>query len=106
MFFDSDCDKNDDDKITSYFHKKIYGYKKQDEKGKRSYVYNMYVNVEWLDKCIGSKCGMCGCGFYCDVIDGNVDSNITAQRLNNKLSHTLDNIKPMCTYCNTSCSNR
>ena len=65
-----------------------------------------YITIKWLKKCINSACGN-GCGNILALdVDDNfiVSSDITAQRLDNNLPHQLDNIIPMCIYCN--CSNK
>ena len=64
-----------------------------------------YVTAEWLESCINKCCGGCGCILTFDIDDDkNVTSDITAQRLDNALPHSIDNIIPMCIHCN--CSNK
>ena len=41
-----------------------------------------------------------------EINDGNVTSNITADRISNECSHNLDNIQPCCVTCNVMKSNR
>jgi len=58
-----------------------------------------------LMDCINTRCGGCGNKLTLDIDDNYiVSSDITAQRLDNTLPHTLDNIEPMCIKCN--CSNK
>ena len=105
-FDDEDCDSDDDDDdeiVNKYFERKVKGYVKQDIKADRA-IEDNYVNVEWLSKCIGKKCGRCQTGLYCDV--DNADCNITAQRIDNSLCHSIDNIIPYCVNCNVSQSNK
>jgi hypothetical protein len=40
------------------------------------------------------------------VVNGAVQCNLTAQRLNNDIAHRLDNIVPFCVECNRAMSNR
>jgi len=89
--------------INNYFNNKIDGYKKQDLKCNRDINHN-YVNVEWLRSCLGKSCN---CGLVFEIINNNnnITSNITANRLDNDLSHSIYNIIPMCITCNTSLSN-
>ena len=84
---------------------KVKGYVKQDKRADRV-IEDNYVHVEWLSKCIGKKCGSCQTLLYCDVNNNNADCNITAQRLDNSLCHSIDNIIPYCVNCNVSQSNR
>jgi len=104
-FFISNNNNNDDDIINQYLEHKVEGYVKQDDRADRVIEAN-YVNVEWLSKCIGKKCGRCQCQLYCEVHNNNVVCNITAQRLDNSISHSVDNIIPYCVYCNVGQSNR
>jgi hypothetical protein len=91
--------------IKSYFNKKIEGYKLQDSKANRNITDN-YVNVDWLMKCINKRCTHCGCNLELSFDNGFPSSNITAQRTNNEICHSLDNIVPMCVICNCSLSNK
>ena len=55
--------------------------------------------------CINKCCGGCGCNLSVDVDETNyfhVESDITAQRLDNALPHYINNIVPMCINCNRS----
>jgi hypothetical protein len=64
-----------------------------------------FVNVDWLMNCINKCCGGCGCDFSIDVDETNyfhVESDITAQRLDNALPHYINNIIPKCINCNRS----
>ena len=46
-----------------------------------------------------SCCFECGCGLTISTESG-VSSNITAQRMDNSICHTIDNCMPMCLRCN------
>ena len=106
-------------RIKSYFEHKVGRYARQDFEAGRlkqkttdtglSYDFKEeFVNVKWLSNCINKCCGGCGCDFSFDVIDVDddvkVESDITAQRLDNSLPHYINNIIPMCINCN--CSNK
>ena len=106
-------------RIKSYFEHKVGRYARQDFEAGRlnqkstdtglSYDFKEeFVNVKWLESCINKCCGGCGCDFSFDVIDVDddvkVESDITAQRLDNSLPHYISNIIPMCINCN--CSNK
>lgn len=105
-FFKYSSDTNDEFNekcIMSYFDRKIETYKLQDRKAHRNIPKQGYVNAEWFCKNIKNQCNYCGCGFHLDIRNGNIMSNLTAQRKNNDLTHTLDNIIPYCCRCNCSC---
>ena len=91
--------------VKSYFEKKIEGYKLQDAKANRP-ISEKYVTVDWLMKCINKPCCECGCNLELNLETCFPSSNITAQRVDNSLSHNLDNIIPMCKICNCSLSNK
>jgi hypothetical protein len=103
-FFISNTYEKTDDIVNQYFEHKVEGYVKQDDIAERA-IENNYVNVEWLSKCIGQKCGRCQTGLYCEVDNGKIECNITAQRVDNSLCHSINNIIPYCVYCNVSQSN-
>jgi hypothetical protein len=93
--------------IASYFADKVLKYKQQDLKANRftTQTTETFVNVQWLENCINKCCGGCGCNLSIDVDDNfKVESDITAQRLDNSLPHYINNIIPMCINCN--CSNK
>ena len=105
-FFKYSMDTSDDFNqklIMSYYNRKIENYKLQDRKGKRQIPKEGYVNTEWFLKNITNSCSYCRCGFSIDINRGGIMSNLTAQRVNNEVAHTLDNIVPYCRRCNCSC---
>jgi hypothetical protein len=104
-FYEYDEKPENINNIKSYFSKKIEGYKLQDSKAKRN-ISNNYVDVDWLMKCINKHCDHCGCNLELNFDNGFISSNITAQRTNNDICHSLDNIVPMCVVCNCSLSNK
>ena len=105
-FFRYKTDKNDDlnkQFIMSYFERKNENYKIQDRSVKRKLPKQGYVNSQWFIDNINNQCNYCGCGLYLNKNKGNISSNLSAQRVNNSLTHTLENIVPYCVRCNCSC---
>ena len=88
--------------VTSKYERKNENYKLQDRK-KRKIPKEGYVNVKWFFDNITNQCNYCGCGFHTIINGGNMTTNLTAQRVNNEYTHTLDNIMPYCDRCNRSC---
>ena len=104
MFYKS---KERDDELNEatlmrYLDNKVKRYKIQDLKAGRTVEDADYIDVKWLYDRMNSRCNKCGCGFACDIKCGNVVSNLTAQRLNNEMSHVKDNGIAYCHYCNCS----
>jgi hypothetical protein len=95
--FDEEFNRN---LIQSYFARKVKGYASQDREAKREIDKNNYVNVEWLMEAANKRCKSCRCDFYVNFDVGNTTTKITAQRLDNSKDHNLDNIIPMCKWCN------
>ena len=82
-----------EESIKSYFTKKLEGYMRQDlDKGRRI-DKSKYITVEWLkENCIDKQC------FHCkEILELR---EITADRLDNNLSHHIDNCVPCCLTCN------
>ena len=105
-FFKYSKDKDDElnkKLIMSYFERKVENYKLQDRKSKREIPKEGYVDTDWFLKNITNNCNYCGCGFHIDINRGGIVSNLTCQRVDNSLSHTLDNVIPYCVRCNCSC---
>lgn len=105
-FFKYNSDKDDElnkQNILSYFNRKIEIYKVQDRKAKKDIPKEGYVNAQWFIDNITNQCNYCGCGFTLDMNKGNVMTNLTCQRVDNEISHTLDNCIAYCKRCNSSC---
>ena len=83
---------------------KIKGYREQDNN--RIINDNNYVDVKWLSNCINKLCSNCNELLYANVEGGKVDSNITADRIDNLMGHSKDNIRGCCKYCNSYLSNK
>ena len=108
-FFKYSRDTSDDFNqklIMSYYNRKIENYKLQDRKAHRNIPKQGYVNAEWFLKNITNSCNCCGVGFHLDINRGGIRSNLTCQRVDCSVAHTLDNIVPYCVRCNCSVSNR
>ena len=93
-----------DAKIRQYFKLKIINYKKQDEKASRI-ITDDYIDVEWINnEFVKNKiCGYDECQNNLTVeIDeyNNIVSNISVDRINNKISHLKNNCCLMCVHCN------
>ena len=86
--------------IMSSFERKIKGYASQDREANREISKDNYINAAWLKSCINKRCSECNNGFYFKFDTGYTESNITADRIDNSQDHNLDNIQPMCRYCN------
>ena len=105
-FFRYNTNKDDEfnkSNVISYFERKIEAYKTQDRVAKRNIPKTGYVNTDWFVNNIKNQCNYCGCGFHLDIRNGNIMSNLTAQRKDNAIPHILDNIVPYCYRCNCSC---
>lgn len=94
------------DLIKSYFKRKVESYKEQDvfrtnDKIPKD-IIKKYVTAEWLMECVSKLCPICNNELYIHFKDGNTYTNISADRVDNSLYHTLDNIQPMCKICNCS----
>ena len=90
--------------LDSYLSKKIRGYMQQDKQAKRLISKDNYITTEWLKRCLGTNCH-CGVTFTYLYNKGNINSNLTADRIDNDEDHNLSNIRPLCILCNTSLSN-
>ena len=96
------------DYLDKYLKKKVEGYKQQDTAAGRRVGEAKYVWTGWLRDCFGKSCNNCGdCLTYeYDDESRKITSNLTAQRIDSSLPHTMDNIVPFCTFCNCSLGNR
>ena len=104
MFYKSVENDNELNETTlmRYLDNKVKRYKIQDLKAGRTVDDADYIDVKWLYDRMNSRCNKCGCGFEFDIKCGEVVSNLTAQRLNNEMSHVKDNLTAFCSYCNCS----
>ena len=91
-----------DYEIDQYLNKKIQGYKKQDRDASREVDDDKYIDITWLRDRMNKCCNNCGEEFLIEKEKGVISSNLTAQRLNNNISHHKNNCKAFCVYCNCS----
>jgi hypothetical protein len=101
--------KLESSKRKQYIENKVRGYITQDAKADREYEKNDYVTPEWIkDKYNdqGKECCHCRCYLEMELINGEVRSNITVDRINNKLAHVKSNCKLSCASCNVKRSNK
>ena len=85
-----------------YFKNKITGYKKQDKKMNRDTSSNDYVDIDWIKLQYRNHktCPLCKCLFETRITaDNTVISNITVDRINNKLPHIRQNCRLTCLNC-------
>jgi hypothetical protein len=92
--------------IMSYFNRTISGYKSQDNAAGRLISKYFHVTAEKLESYANRKCFRCGTHLYLYFKDGNTITNITADRIDCSLCHTLDNIRPCCRSCNCILSDK
>ena len=80
---------------------KIEGYKCQDKQAKRTFNNDDYVNVIWI-KSQEQKCFNCGIHFYFHMENGDVETNLTVDRIDNRIAHIKKNCRLCCLKCNVS----
>ena len=105
-FFEYEEEPNDERAVNSYLDAKIVRYREQDVKAKRAINDKNYITRELLKGYFGQMCTHCGFCLGFEIVNGQVLSEMTAQRLNNSIAHELDNVEPMCITCNCALSNR
>jgi hypothetical protein len=89
----------DESVLDRYLRKKVDNYKKQDLQHGRPITDN-FVTEAWLKSQFGKVCGDCGDCLRFDIKDGRVESNLTADRVDNSECHHLNNLVPLCCSCN------
>ena len=104
-FYNGKSEEMNETLLDSYLSKKIRGYMQQDKQAKRLISKDNYITTEWLKRCLGTNC-QCGVTFTYLYNKGNINSNLTADRIYNDDDHNLCNIQPLCVLCNMSKSNR
>ena len=105
--YSSDLNEEFNEKcIKKYFERKVAAYKEQDRKAGRSVDRFNYMDAQWLKDRINDKCCQCGCGFTLSIDNGNINSNLTAQRMDNDQPHLKDNCVAFCASCNRCFSNK
>ena len=104
-FYNGKSPEFDHERLRSYFKKKVAGYIDQDKQAKRKIDKENYVTVDWMIDAFGSNCCRCKCTFSFKVTNS-VECDFTANRLDNDICHSLDNVEPMCYSCNRDLSNK
>jgi len=82
--------------VKSVLKRKVEGYLDQDMKAKR-FITNNFITVDVLKSFLTNKCYLCNENLTLD--------NLTADRFDNDLCHSIDNCRPCCFTCNVSRSN-
>ena len=86
-----------------YFKSKIQGYKQQDKAAGRAIDKDKYITSEWFIERLNDICPSCNEDFKFKFTNGKItDSDITADRLNNDISHEIDNCRICCQLCNNT----
>ena len=93
-------------KLMEYLELKAERDRAQDRKAKREIVAESYVTAEWLRNCLGTCCQNCGDVLNFDIVDKKIQSNLSAQRLDNTVGHEKENCVPWCAMCNRMVSDR
>ena len=93
-------------RIRQYFNMKIQNYKNQDNKAKRDFKAEDYIDENFIfqqQKKTNNKCSYClkDLEIFIDN-DNTVKSNLTIDRVDNKLPHIKSNCKICCFMCNVS----
>lgn len=96
-------------RLSLYFKQKVESYKSQDRKTQREFNNDDYVNVDWIHEQYQKNkyCLFCKKHYelYLDE-NSSVVSNITVDRINNKLAHVKNNCQLCCHHCNITKGNR
>ena len=85
-----------------YFENKIEGYKNQDRDKGREIDEDDYVDVDWCLERYNGNCQKCNTWFDFKIKNGRLNSDFTAQRLDNGLCHSKSNCTHFCRDCNCS----
>ena len=80
---------------------KIEGYKTQDKQAKRTFNTDDYVNVDWINS-QEQKCFHCGIHFYYHMENGDAETNLTVDRIDNHIAHVKKNCRLCCINCNVA----
>jgi len=90
----------DERQLDRYLIAKVAHYRKQDRDAGRKIRIESYLTPEWLKAQYGKNCSGCGDCLTFEIKGIQVLSNLTADRFDNGLDHSLDNIVPLCCSCN------
>lgn len=93
-------------RIRQYFNNKVESYKRQDKKVHREYDNKDFVDANWITEKIDECKYVClFCKKHMELSidkEGQVQTNITVDRINNKLAHIKSNSQMCCLKCNLS----
>ena len=92
--------------VYNYMCRKVKGYKEQDHAGKRKVEHKHFITADWLMERLNGCCVKCGIEFHLKMVKGNIQTNLTAQRINNNICHTIENCVAYCKNCNCAASNK
>ena len=99
VFYNGPAEELDEATLDRYLAKKVDNYKKQDTEHGREITDN-FVTKDWLKAQFGKVCQDCGDCFRFDIQGGRVESNLSADRIDNDECHFLNNVVPLCVSCN------
>jgi len=94
--------------INRYFNDKIASYKHQDKIAGRIIDHQNYIDLDWFMNRLKygfQHCSCCNTAYYLHIDNGTIKSNITSDRIDCSLSHTVANCQFLCTECNRAKSN-
>ena len=81
-FFDGQSEDYDEETLDKYLARKVENYRRQDLDHDRPLTDN-FVTPAWLKSQFGKVCQDCGDCLRFDIRGGRVESNLTADRLDN-----------------------
>ena len=102
VFFTGQDDTFDEELLNKYLDTKVLNYKRQDKDANRALDHSNFITRDWLK----SQFGKTGCGEGCgdclrfEVKYGKIESNLSANRLDNDAPHHINNCVPLCVSCN------
>ena len=96
-----------------YLKEKVSNYMSQDKINNFEIDKNNYIDVNWFMKKLPNlftksslgNCSSCGIPYELYIKNSKVYSNITADRINNNIGHSIDNCTLLCKDCNCAKSN-
>jgi len=90
----------DERQLDRYLIAKVAHYRKQDRDAGRKIWTETYLTPEWLKAQYGKSCSGCGDCLTFEIKGIQELSNLTADRFDNGLDHSIDNVVPLCCSCN------
>ena len=98
LFFNGSTEEFDEAILDKYLTRKVENYRKQDLQHGRPLTDN-FITPAWLKAQFGKVCHDCGDCFRFDIEGIVVESNLSADRVDNLECHHLNNIVPLCVTC-------